>query len=67
MAKLYAELTSDRGTRVISRGGDNYMSCIINDGNSRILSIDYDREKNELNINNDTENMVIIVDGFQVE
>lgn len=66
MAKLYAELTSDKGGRIASKGGSELLTIKIYDGNSYILSIDYKREEHELHINDDTENLVINVDGYTI-
>jgi hypothetical protein len=35
MAKLYAELTSDKGGRVASKGGENHLSVTIYEGNTK--------------------------------
>lgn len=63
MAKLYAELTSDKGGRVASKGGDNFMSINIYNGNKIAVSIEYNRESNQLHINDETQTMTINVDG----
>lgn len=41
MAKLYAELTSDKGGRVASKGGDDYVTVSFNNGNIRIFEITF--------------------------
>lgn len=66
MAKLYAELTSDKGGRKASKGGNEIITIEIFDGNSNIISIDYKREEHELHINDDTENLMVNLDGFTV-
>lgn len=64
--KLYAELTSDKGGRVASKGGTELITIKIFEGNNFILSIDYKREEHELHINDETENLVINIDGYTV-
>lgn len=39
MAKLYAELTSDKGGRVASKGGDTYIEVKINHKNAPLWNI----------------------------
>jgi hypothetical protein len=39
MAKLYAELTSDKGGRVASKGGDDFIMVTINHKNSLLWEI----------------------------
>lgn len=39
MAKLYAELTSDKGGRVASKGGENGMTVRLYRGNKQIYII----------------------------
>lgn len=41
MAKLYAELTSDKGGRVASKGGDKEITTKLNCGNLRDYTIVY--------------------------
>lgn len=41
MAKLYAELTSDKGGRVASKGGDNEITIQLSNGNMRIFEITF--------------------------
>jgi len=51
MAKLYAELTSDKGGRVVSRGGNNIVNVSFRIGNVHIGDIELqwldEDEKNE--------------------
>jgi len=48
MAKLYAELTSDKGGRVASKGGNQYISCQLAIKNETIVdvSISYNDDDN---------------------
>jgi hypothetical protein len=39
MAKLYAELSSDKGGRIASKGGDKYITVQLRRGNKNIASI----------------------------
>ncbi len=41
MAKLYAELTSDKGGRVASKGGDESITVQLSNGNIRIFEITF--------------------------
>ncbi len=41
MAKLYAELTSDKGGRVASKGGDKWLNVDIRNGNLTVARILY--------------------------
>lgn len=39
MAKLYAELTSDKGGRVASKGGNEYLITTYKNGNLNIFDV----------------------------
>lgn len=39
MAKLYAELTSDKGGRVASKGGENHLDVTLKIGNNTVAYI----------------------------
>jgi hypothetical protein len=41
MAKLYAEITSDKGGRTVSKGGDEYITIQLNNGNLRIFEVTF--------------------------
>lgn len=41
MAQLYAELTSDKGGRVASKGGDSTIKIELKDGNTVFATIFY--------------------------
>ena len=41
MAKLYAELTSDKGGRVVGKGGDEYITIAVRNGNVNIFDITF--------------------------
>lgn len=41
MAKLYAELHSDKGGRVASKGGDNEITVILREGNKNMFDITF--------------------------
>lgn len=41
MAKLYAELTSDKGGRVASKGGDDYVTVALTEKNVRLFEITF--------------------------
>ena len=41
MAKLYMEATSDKGGRVASKGGDEYITVQLSNGNLRIFEITF--------------------------
>lgn len=43
MAKLYAELTSDKGGRVASKGGDNYMHVRLKHGNIEVATVEMNK------------------------
>jgi len=47
MAKLYAELTSDKGGRVASKGGDNELILSIRHGNRKFPDIRIERAEND--------------------
>jgi len=66
MAKLYAELSSDKAGRTVSKGGNEFISCDISDGNTKILRVEYNRENNELYVQNETENMLITLNGEDI-
>lgn len=39
MAKLYAELTSDKGGRIASKGGDNQVVATFKNGNNVTFTV----------------------------
>ena len=41
MAKLYAELTSDKGGRAVGKGGDEYITIRVRNGNINIFDITF--------------------------
>ena len=41
MAKLYAEITSDKGGRVVGKGGDEYISIELKEGNTKKFFLVY--------------------------
>ncbi len=41
MAKLYAELSSDKGGRVASKGGDSSIVVMFRSGNKNAVRIEY--------------------------
>lgn len=51
MAKLYAELTSDKGGRVASKGGDNVLQIKVNYKNEKSFFVNFDIQHDELHIN----------------
>jgi hypothetical protein len=46
MAKLYAQITSDKGGRVVGKGGEDYITIQLNNGNLRIFDITFKNDKN---------------------
>ena len=42
MAKLYAELTSDKGGRVVGKGGNEYIDIKLSIGNTIIGTLSFD-------------------------
>jgi hypothetical protein len=51
MAKLYAELSSDKGGRVASKGGDKVMMIKVNYKNEKSFFVNFDIQHDKLNIN----------------
>lgn len=41
MAKLYAEVASDKHGRVASKGGDEYITVNVSNGNIRVFEITF--------------------------
>jgi hypothetical protein len=41
MAKLYAELSSDKGGRIASKSGDDYITIQVSNGNARVFEITF--------------------------
>ena len=68
MAKLYAELTSDKGGRVVGKGGHDYVNVDIKCGNHIIARIEYNLPNNQLHINDETEDneLIVNVDGYLI-
>lgn len=64
MAKLYAELTSDKGGRVASKGGDDFISCRITQNGKIIATIEYCN--GQLSINDIDEKMPFVVNDYPV-
>ncbi len=66
MAKLYAELSSDKGGRVASKGGDNFITVSIYHGNSKVFTVEHNYENNEYSIYEDTEKAVIMLNDNEI-
>jgi len=49
MAKLYAELTSDKGGRVVGKGGESFVIAEMKSGNKTIFSLAFDGNQCQLN------------------
>ena len=45
MAKLYAEITSDKGGRVVGKGGNEYIEIAIRHGNQQVTKLIVSREE----------------------
>ena len=41
MAKLYAELSSDKGGRTVSKGGNEHITISVKDGNRNMFDITF--------------------------
>lgn len=41
MAKLYAEVKSDKGGRIASKGGEEYITITVRNGNMSIFDITF--------------------------
>lgn len=41
MAKLYAEITSDKGGRVVGKGGNDYIKIVVKNKNLPIFDIEF--------------------------
>ncbi len=50
MAKLYAELTSDKGGRVASKGGDAHIELVVRQGNKTIGLLEITEIANTLKV-----------------
>lgn len=44
MAKLYAEIASDKGGRVVGKGGNEYVSVLLRNGNRPVLDLRLTKE-----------------------
>ena len=66
MSKLYAELTSDKGGRVASKGGDNFITLSIYHGNYKVFELEHNYENNEYFIKENTENAVIVLNDNEI-
>ena len=64
MSKLYAELESDKGGRVASKGGDEYVCMKVREGNTVIARIEYNTINKQVHINIDTNEITTNVNGF---
>ena len=65
MAKLYAELTSDKGGRVASKGGDNFVSCRITQNGKIVATIEYCN--GQLHIDDTSDTMPIVIGEYHVQ
>jgi hypothetical protein len=45
MAKLYAQVTSDKGSRVVGKGGDEYITITVREGNVNVFDITFKSNK----------------------
>ena len=66
MAKLYAELTSDKGGRVASKGGNEFISFTIYHGLTKVFHLEHGYESNQYTITEDTENAIIVLNDQQL-
>ena len=67
MAKLYAELSSDKGGRIIGKGGNEYVNLTIRDGKNHIIAnVEYNHENHQLHVNDETGNLSVNLDGYIV-
>jgi hypothetical protein len=41
MAKLYAELSSDKGGRIVGKGGNEYITMRVKNGNIAVFEIEF--------------------------
>jgi hypothetical protein len=41
MAKLYAQVTSDKGGRVVGKGGEDYITITVREGNRNMFDITF--------------------------
>jgi len=64
MAKLYAELTSDKGGRVVGKGGNEYITMTVKDGNNIIANIEFNAPNRQVQINMDTNEIETNVNGY---
>lgn len=64
MAKLYAELTSDKGGRIASKGGEEYITMEVYQGNKLVASIEYNAPNKQVHINIDTNEITTNVNGY---
>ena len=64
MAKLYAELTSDKGGRVASKGANEYLVMTVYRGNEIIASIEFNAPNKQVHINMDTNEIETNVNGY---
>jgi hypothetical protein len=65
MAKLYAELTSDKGGRVAGKGGEDFISCRITKNGKIVAHVEYCNGQLHINDTNDT--MPIVIGEYQVQ
>lgn len=60
MAKLYAELTSDKGGRVASKGGKNLIRIVIKEGNREVMQVWYEGEKHQLEVHSPVDGVTFV-------
>ena len=64
MAELYAELTSDKGGRKVSKGGNDYLTMTVYRGNKLIASIEFNAPNKQVHINMYTNEIETNVNGY---
>ena len=68
MARLYGELTSDKGGRIAGKGGEKEIYYSLKQGNSVVAHIDYHIENGlHISLEKGFEDIRINIDGYIVQ
>ena len=65
MAKLYAEITSDKGGRVASKGGDDFITCKITQNGKIIATVEY--YDGQLHIDDVPDTMPVVMGDYRLQ
>lgn len=65
MSKLYASVESDKGSRKVGKGGDEFISCEITKNNKTLFEVAW--FEGNVHITTNEDDLPIVINGFRVQ